>query len=108
MTNEYLYSWYNTGLPTHIDALRNVAYLAIQHHSQWIDGAPDKPWSEEWFIAITEWGDRVVLIALPNEYSYDFKTADETYIKREKIRRWMPFPDSEYVDPRMPLPEPPK
>lgn len=25
MTNDELYGWYNTGLPTHIDALRNVA-----------------------------------------------------------------------------------
>lgn len=66
---------------------------------KWIEGYPSKPWADEWFQAITEWGDRVVLIALPEEYSYDFKTADHTYIKKEKIKRWMQFPDSDYVPP---------
>lgn len=66
---------------------------------EWRNGAPPKPWSEEWFIAQTTYGDRVVLRALPEEYSYDFKTADETYIKRDKIAKWMQFPDSEYIAP---------
>lgn len=64
---------------------------------EWHEGAPPKPYSEEWFIAETTFGDRVVLKALPEEYSYDFKTADETYIKRDKIKRWMQFPDSDYI-----------
>jgi hypothetical protein len=38
----------------------------------------------------------VVLKALPEEYAYDFKTADETYIKADKIAKWMQFPDSDY------------
>lgn len=67
--------------------------------SCWYEGAPPKPWSEGWFIAITSFGDRVVLRALPEEYAYDFKTADETYIKRDRIVRWMPFPDREFVPP---------
>lgn len=65
----------------------------------WMDGFPSKPWSDEWFIAETTYGDRVVLTALPEEYAYDFKTADDTYIKADKIKRWMQFPDSEYVAP---------
>ncbi|MGJ4857024.1 hypothetical protein ACN6KF_003008 [Labrys sp. La1] len=66
---------------------------------QWHEGAPQKPWSEEWFIAATTYGDRVVLRALPEEYAYDFRTADDTYIKADKIKRWMQFPDSEYIAP---------
>lgn len=67
----------------------------------WIEGFPARPWNNEWFIAHTTYGDRVVLKALPEEYAYDFKTADDTYIKRENIAKWMPFPDSDYIDPRM-------
>lgn len=66
---------------------------------EWRDGAPPHPWEKEWFIAETTYGDRVVLKALPEEYTYDFKTADETYIKRDKIKRWMQFPDSNYIAP---------
>ena len=65
----------------------------------WREGAPSKPWSLEWFIAVTTYGDRVVLRALPDEWTYDFTTADETYIKSEKIKKWMQFPDSEFVAP---------
>jgi hypothetical protein len=70
---------------------------------EWRSGAPTKPWSEEWFIAETIWGDRVVLRALPEEWTYDFKTADDTYIKHDKIKRWMPFPDSEFIAPDVPV-----
>lgn len=68
-----------------------------EEDAKWVDGYPPKPWAEEWFIAITIYGDRVVLRSLPEEYTYDFKTADETYIKRENIKCWMQFPDSNYV-----------
>jgi PAS domain-containing protein len=74
---------------------------------QWYDGAPKKPWSLEWFIAETTVGDRVCLVALPDDWTYDFKTADDTYIKRDKIKRWMPFPDSEYIPPDAIIPAPP-
>lgn len=66
---------------------------------EWRDGCPSHPWDKEWFIAETTYGDRVVLTALPEEYSYDFKTADETYLKRGLIKRWMQFPDSGYIAP---------
>lgn len=63
----------------------------------WHVGYPPKPFCDEWFIAKMSGGRRVVLTALPEEYSYDFKTADETYIKKERIEAWAQFPDSEYV-----------
>lgn len=63
----------------------------------WTDGEPPHPWKEEWFIAETAWGDRVVLKALPEEYSYDYTTADGTYIKADKIKRWMQFPATDYI-----------
>lgn len=65
----------------------------------WRDGCPPQPWDKEWFIAQTTYGDRVVLTALPEEFTYDFKTADDTYIKADKIKRWMQFPDSQYIAP---------
>ncbi len=67
---------------------------------EWRKGFPPHPWDKEWFIAVTTYGDRVVLKALPEEYTYDFKTADDTYIKREKIAKWMQFPDSNYIAPK--------
>jgi hypothetical protein len=63
----------------------------------WIDGEPPSPYGDEWFIALTIHGDRVVLRALPKDYTYDYRTADETYMKRENIKKWMQFPDTEYV-----------
>ncbi len=69
----------------------------------WHGGFPPHPWDKEWFIALTTYGDRVVLKALPEEYTYDFKTADDTYIKKEKIAKWMQFPDSNYIALEQPL-----
>lgn len=72
----------------------------------WHNGYPSHPFNKEWFIAVTKHGERVVLRALPEEYSYDFKTADETYFKKENIVRWMQFPDSNftpYEEPEKPL-----
>lgn len=63
----------------------------------WHKGVPPHPFDKEWFIAQTTYGDRVVLMALPEEFSYDFKTADETYWKKDKIKCWMQFPDSSYI-----------
>ena len=64
---------------------------------EWADREPPKPFRGEWFIAETIWGDRVVLRALPEDFSYDYKTADGTYIKADKIKRWMQFPDSQFI-----------
>jgi len=65
--------------------------------SAWIVGYPQNPWASEWFIAETTFGDRVVLRELPEEYTYDFKTADDTYIKKDRVKRWMQFPDSQFT-----------
>ena len=63
----------------------------------WHKGHPNHVYGSEWFIAITVWGDKVVLKELPEEYSYDYTTADETYIKRDKIKKWMQFPNSNFI-----------
>lgn len=68
----------------------------------WLAGVPSKPWADEWFIALTTFGDKVVLRSLPEDYGYDFKTADDTYIKADKIKCWMQFPDSEYTRSNLP------
>jgi hypothetical protein len=65
----------------------------------WLEGEPPHPWNQEWFIAHTIYGDRVVLKALPEEHTYDYQTADGTYMAARNIKRWMQFPDSEYVAP---------
>ena len=72
------------------------AELAAARALAWIPGAPPKPYRSEWFIAETIHGDRVVLTALPEEYTYDYKTADDTYLMARNIKRWMQFPDSEF------------
>ena len=87
---------------------RMACYAAPQPVSQepvaWIEGYPKDFYSEEWFIAITIYGDRVVLKALPENYSYDFTTADGTYMKKENVKRWMQFPDSEFLPPTVAAP----
>ncbi len=66
----------------------------------WTDGEPPKFRHDEWFIAKLTNGDgRVVLKALPEDYSYQYKTVDETYFKADRIKAWMPFPDSQYMTP---------
>lgn len=70
----------------------------------WIEGYPNHTYASEWFIAHTIYNDRVVLRALPEEYSYDFTTADGTYMQKENVKRWMQFPDSDFIA----APQPPK
>jgi hypothetical protein len=64
----------------------------------WRDGPPPFPQDQEWFIAETKHG-KAVLRALPDEHTYDYTTADHTYIIRANIKRWAQFPDSEYIAP---------
>ena len=87
-----------TVLPTDM-ALYAAPQPVSQEPVAWIEGYPKDFYSEEWFIAITIYGDRVVLKALPENYSYDFTTADGTYMKKENVKRWMQFPDSEFLPP---------
>lgn len=71
---------------------------AAQHYG-WISGEPPKPWRDEWFIAKTIHGDKVVLRSLPEEWSYDYTTADHTYMISANIVCWMQFPDSDFIMP---------
>jgi hypothetical protein len=63
----------------------------------WGNGEPPK-WFSEWFIAVLDNGTKAVLRRLPKEFSYDYTTADETYFKAFRIKKWMQFPESEFVD----------
>lgn len=88
-----------------ITALREaLSEQAEQEPVAWIEGYPKDFYAEEWFIARTIYGDRVVLKALPENYSYDFTTADGTYMKKENVKRWMQFPDSEFLPPTVAAP----
>lgn len=71
----------------------------------WHDGQPPKPWRDEWFIAVMTNKSRVVLKSLPEEYSYQYTTADATYYKADKISKWMQFPDSDFISPTENPPE---
>jgi hypothetical protein len=63
----------------------------------WTDGEPPFPWNTEWFFAKLKNGTYAVLHRLPEEYSYDYKTVDETYYKKDWIVAWMQIPDSEFI-----------
>jgi hypothetical protein len=75
----------------------------VQEPLTWYEGAPPFPQDQEWFIAETIYGDRVVLRSLDegreHKGNYAFKTADQTYMKQEIVKRWMQFPDCEYLPP---------
>lgn len=81
------------------DAASTVADEGAKDEMQWRDGAPPFPQNQEWFIAETTYGDRVVLCALPEGMRHDYKTADGTYLKSTRVKRWMQFPDCEYLPP---------
>lgn len=66
------------------------------NHRAWFPGEPPKYIRDEWFIAKTTHGDKVVLQALPEDWSHDYRTADGTYMMSDAIKEWMQFPDSGY------------
>lgn len=68
----------------------------------WRKGCPPHPYGSEWFIAKLDNGQRVVLTELPEEFSYDYKTADETYYTAHRVAKWMQFQDSGYTAPPTP------
>lgn len=76
---------------------------AVPQVLTWHEGSPPFPQDQEWFIAETTYGDRVVLRSMDegreHKGNYAFKTADGTYMKSEVVRRWMQFPDCEYLPP---------
>ena len=63
---------------------------------EWNKGYPKPPYSKEWFIAETLHLERYVMRSLPSGISAkgDFTTANDDWFKKESIRRWMQFPDS--------------
>ena len=63
----------------------------------WHEGEPPKPYRDEWFIAILKNGTKSVLRSLPEEYSHDYKTADETYYTKGWVKKWMQFPNSNFI-----------
>lgn len=77
------------------------AQLETSAQPVWYSGSPPFPQDQEWFIALTKYGDKVILRALPEDYAYDYTTADHTYMKRENVIRWRQFPDCEYLPPAL-------
>ncbi|WP_211243393.1 hypothetical protein [Chitiniphilus eburneus] len=90
--------------PTHWSPL--YTHPAAPQPLPWYEGSPPFPQDQEWFIAETIYGDRVVLRSLDegreHRGNYAFKTADGTYMKAEIVKRWMQFPDCEYLPPAAP------
>jgi len=80
-----------------IERVNRNARLSTDY-SFWFDGYPTDFRQDEWFIAKTRSGKKVVLRSLPKpQFAYDFTTADETHWKKEEIVRWAQFPDSNYI-----------
>ncbi|MHB5109951.1 hypothetical protein ACYB78_03135 [Klebsiella pneumoniae] len=53
-------------------------------------------YASEWFIAKLKNGEYAALKALPEEYSYDYRTNDGTYYTKDWVVGWMQAPDTEY------------
>lgn len=72
-------------------ALINSSVCALQ------DGRPLHGfYASEWFIAKLKNGEYAALKALPEEYSYDYRTNDGTYYTKDWVVVWMQTPDTEY------------
>jgi hypothetical protein len=86
-----------------IRSMKSMLPAPVQEPLTWYEGAPPFPQDQEWFIAETIYGDKVVLRSLDegreHKGNYAFKTADQTYMKQEIVKRWMQFPDCEYLPP---------
>jgi hypothetical protein len=70
---------------------------------EWNEGWPKKHFFDgarnnkrEWFLALLTRGEMVVLTALPESYSYDFRTGEDTYIKKECVAKWSLLPESQW------------
>lgn len=70
-----------------------------QKKFQWNEGLPPRYVANEWFFAKLKNETVAALKALPENYSYDFKTADETYFAKDWIVGWMQTPDTDYLFP---------
>ena len=81
----------NTALVAENAGLRNSSLFVMQ------DGQPPYEfYRNEWFIARLKNGSFAVLKALPEEWSYDYKTVDETHYTKDWVVGWMQTPDTEY------------
>lgn len=81
-----------------INGASNFLEVAPQGVSvQWFKGTPPHPHGDEWFIAKTKNREKVVLRSLGDGNSYDYETADGTYIVADHVVEWMQFPDSSYT-----------
>lgn len=76
---------------------RLKASLADKDKMFWKNGFPCKIYANNWFIAELNNAKRVVLRNSHDEHSHDFKTADAIYYNKKVIKRWMQFPDSEFL-----------
>lgn len=73
--------------------------LELASKERWQKGCPDKILGQDWFIAMLDNNQRVVLRSLPEEFSYDYTTADDTYYKSNRIKKWMQFLDGTFKTP---------
>jgi hypothetical protein len=83
-----------------------TAEITVRAESQWIPGIPPHPWNTEWFFAKLDDGAILALKPLPKAFTYDYITADGTYLMERRIAKWMQTPDSGFVAFRDPAPEP--
>ena len=70
---------------------------------EWNEGFPkqhffdgDRANEREWFLAVLKGGGIVALTSLPENYTYDFKTAEDTYIMKELVTKWSLLPGSQW------------
>lgn len=62
-----------------------------------LDGRPPHGfYASEWFIAKLKNGQYAALKALPEEFSHDYRTNDETYYTKDWVVGWMQTPDTDY------------
>jgi hypothetical protein len=85
------------GLQAQLDKLVAERDTMIAGNGFWCDGAPPHPYGKEWFIATLKNGNKSVLRELPEDHSYDYKTADDTYYTKDWVIRWAQFPDSDFL-----------
>jgi len=63
----------------------------------WSEGRPPHPYGNEWFVARLKDGRKSILRALDEDHSYDYTTADESYLKADWVIGWAQFSDSCYL-----------
>lgn len=68
----------------------------MNQNNQWTPGVPPRTWCDDdhndWFVAKLKNGHYTCLHALPEEYAYQWKTMDETYIMTKSVVAWAELP----------------